>query len=33
MQIIDYLNKIIESKGSDLFLSVGSKPRVKVEGS
>ena len=32
MQIIDYLNKIIESKGSDLFLSVGSKPRVKVEG-
>ncbi len=32
MQIIDYLNKIIELKGSDLFLSVGSKPRVKVEG-
>ena len=32
MQILDYLNKIIELKGSDLFLSAGSKPRIKVEG-
>ena len=32
MQILDYLNRIIELKGSDLFLSAGSKPRIKVEG-
>ena len=32
MQILDYLNKIIALKGSDLFLSAGSKARIKVEG-
>ena len=32
MQLLKYLNKIIELKGSDLFLSAGSKPRIKVEG-
>ncbi len=32
MQLIEYLEKTIELNGSDLFLSSGSKPRIKVEG-